>query len=235
MAKRKERVNITQIPNTLSFNTKHQIHKESDDGSMITLNLSKIKSNVQLNTLNPFEYAIKRYYNYCDCNNFQNLKCPCCGNHSLYFYKTYERNLTYYYDGIIHNIIINITVCKCEHCSKIEGNQKYHAILPEFVLPYIIYEASTIMKALYDYYNEAKLKEILERLQIRHKLFYDWLKKLTAYSFSASIVLGIDNNIETVINKIIEYNSEFLNQFYYDYLHPFFLFKLTCVPLCIIP
>ena len=219
---------------TLSSQNTHQIHKESDDGSMITLNLSKIKSNFQLSGFDPIEYAIKGYYNYCDCNDFNDLKCPCCGKHSLSFHKTYERNLSYYYNGM-HNTIINIAVCECEHCSKIEGNQKYHSILPEFVLPYIIYEASTIMKALYDYYNKVKTQEILERIQIRHKLFDDWLKKLAAYSFSASIVLGVDYNIETVIAKIKEYNSQFLNQFYYDYHHPFFLFKLTCVPLCIIP
>ena len=73
----------------------------------------------------------------------------------------------------MNNIIVNITVCKCEECSKTEGKQKYHAILPDFVLPYIIYEASTIMKALSDYYNKIKIQQILDRLQIKHKLLYD--------------------------------------------------------------
>lgn len=203
--------------------------------NIITLNINKIKSNLQLSGLNPIEYAINCYYNYCDCNNYNDLKCPNCNNHSLSFHKTYERNLTYYYNKKVYNIIINITVCKCDHCSKTESTQKYHAILPDFVLPYIIYESSTIMKSLYDYYNGIKVQQILERLEISHKLFYDWLKKLYTYSFSASIILEVDNNIKTVIFKIIEYDSMFLNIFYYNYNHPFFLFKSTCVPLCIIP
>ena len=156
--------------------------KESDVVNIITLNLDKIKSNIQLQGFNPIEYVINSYYNYCDCNSFSDLKCPCCGNHSLKFHKIYNRNLTYYYNGKMYNVIIKITVCICEHCSNIKGNQKYHAILPDFILPYIIYESSTIMKALADYYNGVKSKQILERLEIRHKLLYDWIKKLNAYS-----------------------------------------------------
>ena len=61
--------------------------KESDVVNIITLNLSKIKSNIQLHGFNPIEYAINSYYNYCDCNSFKDLKCPCCGNHSLTYHK----------------------------------------------------------------------------------------------------------------------------------------------------
>ena len=130
--------------------------------NIITLNLSKIKSNIQLHGFNPIEYAINSYYNYCDCNDYSDLRCPCCGNHSLTYHKVYDRNLTYHYKDKMYNVIIKITVCKCEHCSKIKGKQKYHAILPDFVLPYIIYESSTIMKAILDYYNGVKSKEILK-------------------------------------------------------------------------
>ena len=93
---------------------------------MITLNLNNFKSVVQLEVDDdPIKCAIKN--NYCDCNDFKKLKCPCCGKNSLNFHKTYERNLTYYYKGKMNNIIINITVCKCSECSKIKGSQKYHA------------------------------------------------------------------------------------------------------------
>lgn len=202
---------------------------------MITLNIKKINNNIEISSNNPVEYGIKCYYNYCDCNNYSDLKCPCCKNKSLSFHKTYERNLTYYFNKSIYNVIINIAVCKCNHCSKIEGNQKYHAILPDFILPYILYESDTIMQALFDYFNQIKLQQILERLEISHKLFYDWLKKLYTYSFAASIVLSVNNHVNSIISKIIENNSRFLNKFYENYNHPFFLFKLTCVPLCIIP
>ena len=203
---------------------------------MIAYNSKKYKSNIQIGIDDdPIKYEVKKYYNYCDCNLFTDLKCPCCGHCSLSFHKQYERNLLYYYNGKMNFITIYITVCKCEECSKIKGRQKYHAILPDFVLPYAIYEASTIMKALSDYFNKVKIEQILKRLQIRHKLLYDWLKKLDVYSFSASIVLGVNNSVNNVISSIINQNCNFLNKFYYDYNHPFFLFRLTCVPLCINP
>ena len=203
---------------------------------MITLDIKEIKSNSNLDVCeneNPIEYGIKSYYNYCDCNIYTNLKCPSCGKHTLSFHKTYKRNLTYCYKNQVHNITVDILVVKCNHCSKIKGKQKYHAVLPDFILPYIIYEAHTILEALYEYYNETKLCQILERLKISHKLFYDWLKKLATYSFSTSVVLAINNQIKNIIAKINEDDYQFLNQFYKNYNHPFFLFKLTCVPLCI--
>ena len=201
---------------------------------MITLCIDKIKSNMQILGRNPIEQAIYAYYNYCDCNDYSNLKCPCCGNKSLSFHKKYKRNLVYYFNGKVFDITIDIAVCKCNHCSK-KGRQKYHAILPEFILPYAIYEASTIMKALNDYYNKVKIKQILDRLKIQHKLFYDWIKKFNIYSLSASIILKINNDLKQIINNIVNDNSIFLMNFYNDYHHPYFLFKTTCVPLCIIP
>ena len=184
---------------------------------------------------NPIGQAIYVYYNYCDCNDYSNLRCPCCSNKSLTFHKKYQRNLTYYYNGKVFDITIDIAVCKCNHCSKISGRQKYHAILPEFILPYAIYEASTIMNALNDYYNKVKLNQILDRLKIQHKLFYDWIKKFNIYSLSASVILKINNDLKQIINNIVKENSIFLMNFYNDYHHPYFLFKTTCVPLCIIP
>ena len=138
-------------------------------------------------------------------------------------------------NGKLESIVINIIVCKCENCSKEKGKQKYHAILPEFILPYSIYEASTIIKAVNDYINKVKLSEILERLKIQHKLFYDWLRKIKKYIFSASIILKTNNTIQSVITHIMKEKGKFLINFYNNYNHPFFLFKLTCVTLCITP
>ena len=202
---------------------------------MITLNIDKIKSNEQILDKDPMICAINSYYNYCDCNDFSNLKCPLCGNKCLTHHKTYERHLTYFRNNQRIDIIITITVCKCEHCYKTKAKQKYHALLPEFVLPYIIYEASTIMNALNDYFNKIKVKQILERLEISHKLFYDWLKKFNIYIFYAAVVLSTIVEMKTVISKITFSISTFLMNFYDYYHHPFFLFRLTCVHLCIIP
>lgn len=199
---------------------------------MITLSVNKFNTQ---NTINSVNDIIKLYNNYRDCNDFSDLVCPLCGNKGcLHFHKVYERNLTYYENGELINTIVEIIVCKCEHCEKAHNKQKYHALLPEFVLPYHIYEASTIIKAINDYYNKNKLQKIMEKLHITHKLFYDWLRKLKKYTLSSSIILKTINDIKEVVLGIVRDNSKFLISFYDDYNHPFFLFKTTCVPLCII-
>lgn len=201
---------------------------------MITLSINKINPQNRINSIDSIENIIKIYNNYRDCNDFSNLKCPCCKKSGhLKFHKTYERNLSYYYNSQILDIKINIIVCKCTNCEQMHNVQKYHALLPEFILPYSIYEASTIIKSINDYFNHEKLVNIIEKLQINHKLFFDWLKKVNKYALSSSIVLKTKNDIKTVISEIVKNNSQFLINFYDDYSHPFFLFKSTCVPLCI--
>lgn len=202
---------------------------------MVSLNLNKIKYYLKEKSQNSMKTIIKAYDNYRDSNDFSDLECPQCKHKSLTFHKTYERNLTYDINNKIENIKINIIVCQCQHCVQKHNKQKYHAILPEFILPYTIYESSSIINAINEYLKERELKEILKRLQITHKLFYDWLKKFNKYKLSASIVLKCNNEINIVISEIIKSNSIFLNTFYEINEHPFFLFKLTCVPLCIIP
>ena len=179
--------------------------------------------------------CIDIYNNYRDCNDFSNLKCPLCKCNSLKFHKTYARNLVFYINGKLEYIIINIIVCKCTNCTEKHNKQKYHAILPEFILPYSIYETSTIIKSINDYINKTKLIIILQRLQIQHKQFYDWLKKFNRYLLSSSIILKTNNDIKKIIDEIINWKDKFLISFYDNYYHPFFLFKLTCVPLCITP
>lgn len=200
---------------------------------MITLSMNKINPQ---NEIKSMQDIINLYNNYRDTNDYNDLKCPLCGKSGcLFFHKTYERNLTYYINDELVNITIDIIVCKCEHCEKANNKQKYHALLPEFVLPYHIYEASIIIRAVNDYYNKNKLQEIMEKIHITHKLFYDWLRKLKVYTLKASIILKITNDIKKVVNGIFKDNSKFLISFYNDYKHPFFLFKTTCVSLCIIP
>ena len=211
----------------------HQIQLRKWCVSIITISLNKINGfDKKIESINDY---IKIYNNYRDNNNFSNLKCPLCKSNALKFHKTYERNITYYIEGKLENIKIDIIVCICEHCAKKEDIQKYHAILTEFILPYSIYEASTIIKAINDYINKVKLIDILERLKIQHKQFYDWLKKINKYGLSSSIILKVNNNIKDIINEIIKEKDKFLINFYNNYYHPFFLFRITCVPLCITP
>ena len=199
---------------------------------MITLSINKFNPQ---NEVKSIEEIIKLYDNYRDCNDFSDLECPLCKQKTLTFHKTYERNLTYCIDEELKNTKINIIVCECKHCKETNARQKYHALLPEFILPYHIYESSTIIKALNDYVKSVKVAKILEKLQITHKLFYDWLRGLKKYALSSSIILRIKDEVTEVITEIEKNNSRFLNYFYKNYQHPFFLFKTTCVPLCIIP
>lgn len=200
---------------------------------MITLNLEKSKYIFDEATLN---FAISEYYSYCDCNDFSSLCCPLCKlKNTLSYYKSYSRNITYYdsTSNQIKNTTINITVLKCNHCNKLPGHQKYHALLPFFIFPYHIYLGKTILSAIKDYFNNQKIMHILNKLSILHKLFYDWLKKFNVYVLSSSIILKEENNGKLVINKIFLLNNSFLINFFNFYFHPYFLFKRTCVPLCI--
>ena len=200
---------------------------------MITINFTKSNSKlteIEINSINDYS---KIYNNYRDNNDYSNLKCPLCKCNTLKFHKTYERNLVYYNDSQLENITLNIIVCKCTNCTKKRNRQKYHAILPEFILPYSIYEASTIIKAINDYVNRIKLNNILNRLKICHKLFYDWLKKFNKYILSSSIILKVNNTMNDVIKEIMKEQDKFLISFYNNYYHPFFLFRITCVTLCI--
>lgn len=221
------------LPSTKNQTIPHRI----DVIIMLPIFLTKINNlgieKIKNINLDSFQIAIDIYRNYCDGNDFSSLKCPVCGKSDLEKNTTYFRNFTYYVGNEKRDTVIEITVCMCKNCANVPDRQKYHALLPEFIFPYAIHDASAIINALNDYYSKKKLTEILERLQIRHKLFYDWINKINKYCLHASTVLGIDNKIEEVISKIVETNSVFLSNFYYNFNHPFFLFKLTCVPLCI--
>lgn len=204
---------------------------------MILLSKEKVKPYFEINNESAIDILIKGYYNYCNTNLFNDLKCPCCKKTGLlHFHKTYERNIIYMVDDEIVEDTINITVLVCEHCKKNNNCQKYHALLPFFIFPYHQYSSNTIIGSIYDrIINDMKLEAILEKVRITHKLFYDWIRKVNKYLLSSSIILKIKTDIKLVVEKIYKLNEKFLMEFYDAYNHPYFLFKLTCVPLRINP
>ena len=204
---------------------------------MITLSLNKIKPQINSNQPITVKSLVKDYYNYCDCNAFDDLKCPCCKmKGTLFYHKKYERNLTYMEEDEVIDMVISITVLVCKNCVENNNKQKYHALLPVFILPYHVHESSLIINSIYEYLvKEQKLKEILEKINITHKLFYDWLKKIKIYSLVSSTILKENNILKIIITKIFALNERFLIDFFANFEHPFFLFKRTCVPLCITP
>lgn len=204
---------------------------------MITLSLDKFKCFFTKSESNSYEALISTYNNYIACNCFGDLRCPCCKNKGvLSFHKTYTRNLTYIENGNKIDILLDIAVLECENCKKCINKQKYHALLPFFVLPYHIHDANMIIDSAYEYlFKQTKLKEILEKIQITHKLFYDWLKKINKYLLPSSIILKEEDDLIKVVEGIYSLKETFLKQFFYNYEHPYFLFKRTCVNLCITP
>ncbi len=181
---------------------------------------------------------IKEYENYVKANDFSDLKCPLCKHDNvLHYHKEYQRDLIFQVsnDEIISKI--NITVLECSYCKeKNKGKQHYHALLPIFIFPYHIYSEEFILDTLNErLIEEEKIQEIIERRNISHQLFYKWLNGLKKYSASACTILGCNINIIDIIKAIIKDPHLFLFQFFKNFYHPFFLFRLTCVPLIIMP
>lgn len=204
---------------------------------MITLSSDKFKCFFTKSESNSYELLINTYNNYITCNSFFDLRCPCCKNKGvLSFHKTYTRNLSYIENGNKIDVLLDIAVVKCECCTKSNNKQKYHALLPFFILPYHIHDANMIIDSAYEYlFKKMKLKEILEKLQITHKLFYEWLKKINKYLLPSSVILKENNVLIKVIERMYFRKEKFLIRFFDNYRHPYFLFRQTCVDLCITP
>ena len=170
-------------------------------------------------------------------NDYSEYKCPLCGkNESLHFHKTYKRNLIFYYDGYEIICKIDIIVLECSYCKKSgKGKQHYHALLPSFILPYHTFSSYIIVDTLFFCLTKGQILKLLEERRISHQLYYKWLRGLDKYKTCASTILLVKNTIIEVIIKIKENLYEFLSEFYLSYHHPFFLFKLTCVNLVVMP
>ena len=180
---------------------------------------------------------IKDYETIRNINDYSEYKCPLCGKKEvLYFHKTYERNLIFYYGNYEVICKIEIIVLECSHCKEHnKGKQHYHALLPSFILPYHPYSSYIIIDTLYYGLTKGQILKIIEERNISHQLYYKWLRGLDKYKTSASTILLVKNEIIEVIIKIKEDMYKFLSEFYLSYHHPFFLFKLTCVNLVIMP
>ncbi len=183
-------------------------------------------------------YMIKAYESYVCVNDFSHLACPSCGySEHLHYHKSYDRNLIFYFNQYKIEAKIALAVLKCSYCSKKKNNpQKYHTIIPEFIFPYHIYSADTIIKTLYNnIINKIKLNQLMESLKISHQLFYQWVKGIHSYIMPSSVILQVKADIIAIVKSIYKFNYSFLLGFYNTYNHPFFLFKPTCVPLSITP
>ena len=229
--------------NCKNFNLFFKNDVPSEDITEYILNRFSILSDIIVNKIdniigdNTILNKIKDYETIRNINDYSEYKCPlCCKKEVLHFHKTYERNLIFYYDDCEIICRIDIIVLECSYCKEHnKDKQHYHALLPSFILPYHTYSSYIIMDTLYYGLTKEQFNKMLEERNISYQLYYKWLRGLDKYKTSASTILLVKNEIIEVIIKIKEDMYKFLSEFYLSYNHPFFLFKLTCVNLVIMP
>lgn len=222
---------VDKVISTIKYN----IHSLKDFSSILHVQSIRKVDNVSASF--DILYLIKAYEISIQMNDFDNLKCPLCRHkYAFCYHKEYTRNIIFYVDQYEITAKIYITVLECSFCKQCQEAQHFHAILPDFIFPYHIYSSILILGCLYERLIEkAKIETIIEKRNISHQLFYKWLRGLEQYKLSSSTILGIEADIKLLIVNINNNPYSFLNQFYQTYYHPFFLFKVTCIPLVIIP
>lgn len=206
------------------------------DFSSILEIISINKVNNKFNNSNILLY-IKAYENITNSNDFNFCNCPNCKHNSMKFYKSYQRNIIFYFNEYEIVAKISLTVLECSFCKQDKKylKQHFHTLLPDFIFPYHIYSSDIILDTLTDrFINNIKINIILKERRISHQLFYTWIKGFKRYSLSSSIILSTESKLIDIISKINNNRDLFLYQFYQQFFHPFFLFRLTCVNLCII-
>lgn len=182
-------------------------------------------------------YFIKAYEVTVQMNDFDDIQCPLCKHkYTFCYHKQYIRDIIFYVNQYEITAKIHITVLECSFCKQNKETQHFHALLPDFIFPYHIYSGTLILNCLYErLIQKTKIQLIIEKLNISHQLFYKWLRGFKKYNVSSSTILGTEINIKQIIIEIHSNLYSFLNKFYQTYYHPFFLFKVTCIPLVIMP
>ena len=196
-------------------------------------NIVKLDTNYSNDS--SFLYYLKYYEELININDYHSFKCPLCKHNDLSFHKTYSRNIVFHLNNYEINATINLIVLECNYCKEYnKDNQHYHAIIPDIIFPYHIYSSKIVINSLIErYVNKLKVKEIIDKYQLRHQLFYKWLKELKQYLLISSIILETQNGIVEVLNELKIKLEKLQYDIYQQYLHPYFLFRKTCVPVII--
>lgn len=169
-------------------------------------------------------------------NNYKELTCPCCKNKgTLSFHKLYPRNIVFTVGNYLITGTINLVVLECSHCKHFKGRQHFHTLFPNFIFPYHSYSSEIILESIGEKFDEQKIEDIVNKYKISHQLLYYWISIFNKYLLSCSIILKSQILIVLIIRRINENKRTFLELFYQQYFHPFFLNRKTCVPLAITP
>lgn len=143
-----------------------------------------------------FNQNVNKYFKYVDSCNFNAFTCPSCGSiGSLIKHGFYDRKIK------INNIIRILTVLriKCKKCGKT------HAVLPSFVIPYLltsVYDAVAVINDSLDISKCFSTKALLK------KSFSFWIIKIL--SFFDNLSDAFSNLHSLVVQCSLRFNRCFL-------------------------
>ncbi len=126
-------------------------------------------------------------------------KCPYCKTKkSLIKYGHYKRNISIYDHNQIENYLVSVQRVRCKGCGKT------HALLPNFVVPYVIMACFSIAKIVTDA-MKSSVYEISNKIKLSYQLIYKYI----------SIVMIFFTDFK-ILNNTKEYTSvENFNEKYF--------------------
>lgn len=125
---------------------------------------------INLNSVNTFSEKISFYNNFI---NF-NFICPCCNSNHFIFYGSYSRNFSYLENDKIIDSSIDIQRVFCKNC------KSTHALIPDFLIPYKIYDANTILTLIINS-ADSTLISLDNKFNIYRQLILKWKKQFNLY------------------------------------------------------
>ncbi len=124
------------------------------------------------------------------------LKCPYCkAKNSLIKYGHYKRNISVYDNNQIENYLVSVQRVMCKSCGKT------HALLPNFVVPYVIMACFSIAKIVTEA-MESSVYKLSNKIKLSYQLIYTYISIVMAFFTDFKI---LNNTKEYVsINKFNE-------------------------------
>lgn len=133
-------------------------------------------------------------------------KCPYCKRkNSLVKYGHYGRHISFYHEHEIQDFYVQIQRVKCKSCNKT------HALLPHFVIPYVIMAVFSIAEIVSTAAKSSAYK-LSQISTLSHQLIYTYI----------AMVISFFNDYKILNNKKEYVNKKNFNEKY---------FKTNCVDL----
>ncbi len=107
----------------------------------------------------------------------QRETCPCCSSKgNCIIHARYERSIIDFQDGKPVESRLRILRVKCTSC------EHTHAILPDFIVPYLSYGIAFILQVLADYFARImSVAALCERYCIDPRVLYRWIRTFRSH------------------------------------------------------